>query len=389
MIDVVLPPLTQRELDLGRGLGMYWAFTHLAYYADHAIPARTTLSFQRSYAPDSITRFPRAVNGTPAFIVAQWVEPKEPRVVIAVEGTREWAQILVWSASVANVTEPTVGEYVLQTFRDYANNIQSSLIAANVWTNAFLRSAAPVDFAGHSLGAAIVEILADRVARAAPGKPVNLVKFGSPRIGTNGWTLNRAPLASRRSVYAHIDPIDFLPRYAMARGVGGISPVVLDSGFLVRDRSFQQIGLNGRQEYTRHIDSLENAMRFMLRLQQSVTPLNEWYWHHRNAYRLIIGERTAGDHFYNSLRFQHIELPDENSWGVNFQPGRGIQDDMLVITDPNPADVATGFTPPATPPGPTLVQVPLPQPITGMGLDNVQRGQFSPPPRLHRGHAVP
>lgn len=385
MLAQAIPPIDQLRATLHIQAAEKWALTHLAYYNDAPFTTRSVLSFQRSYGMDDILRFNRVSGGRPGCVVARWTNQPIQRYVIAIEGTTSWGQI--FNLNSATMRQPTGFNYaqVLSTFDDYAVSLMVTLTSTLV---PLLTSTTQKQFAfcGHSLGAAVAEIMVERYARANPQHSFELYKFGSPRVGNRLWEANKTALSRRVSFLCGNDPIFIIPQGGTVRTT---TPAVVPSlalGFAELDRSYMGLDpLDGTGTHPNLDFTPAQGLDFLRWLNSDVTPTNPWFDHNKNQYRLCFTEALSTYQGFESKRFRHVEMPDENTWGANWVTRGGVTSGMLNLLDPAPADVQTGYVAPVITGHGTTAPAVLPQPQTGRGVENVFRGQYTPS-RQHRGH---
>lgn len=385
MLAEHLPPLFASDGNENSLMGEAWALTHLAYYATSGLTARSTESFKRSYAMDSIAATPRVPGGRPGFVVSKWDSDDIQKIVIAIEGATDWQQILQISEATALANFGAVANRrILQLFETYRGEISVQLGLAGVpaWIDS--KASARVVFAGHSLGAAMAELLAEGYAALYPNRYVSCYKFGAPRIGNEVHVNNLLPLYNRLSVYAHTDPIQLIPNVGIPRNAAGAFATNLPVGFLRPDGRGRGIGDDGLQSSPYESLPLDQVIRIIAQVNAASVPSNPWYWHHRNAYRYVISQLFPDRLTMEPLRFRHWELPDENSWGYAYRRNQGITEAMLAFGAPAPADQPTGYV---APPLSGAHRAARPQAETGRGVENIHRGEFRPPnPREHGRH---
>lgn len=386
MLAQSLPALQENAANLPLLAAEKWMLCHLAYYNDVAFPARTVESFKRAWGMDTIERYPRTVGGTPGFVVAKWVNTHPAKVVVAIEGATSWGQIFNLHAAQLSQWTTSSSERVLTLFKERFLDILGQLAGAGFNTFINQNDAKIVSFAGHSLGAAIAECLAQSYAVNSPNNHIKLHKFGSPRVGNQHWVANLAPIACRESWYCATDPIQTIPQAGVPRGLTPATPDFLQAGFMVTNSNSRALSRFGNNA-TPTVDATpETYLQFLRWLDTEKTTDNPWYWHHRNAYRLMWCERFADAYPQARLRTRFLEMPDENRWGQNFAGNGTITAGMLDMNGTDPDDVQTGYVAPeplphSTTPRPAVA----PQAATNMGIENVQRGQYATP-RIHRGH---
>ena len=382
MLAQTLPPLAENHRDTFILAAERMALTLLAYYTSTGVTERSETSFKRAYGIDELIYFPRIPDGRPGFLVAKWTQTHQKKAVIAIEGTTAWAQLLtIQSATSTEVYSGTTAR-VLSLFRTYAIAIRQVLEAHAVWGWLHANDNKIVVCAGHSLGAACAEILGDILQQHNNHNQYKVVKFGSPRIGNAAYVRALPILAGRQNWYADIDPIHLLPQVSVPRAMGADFTPNLQAGFLIPDGQGYALTRWGNSNAPSSFENPFRVMEVISQVNQEQTPDMAWYWHHRNAYRYVFSQVAAGFSTYDLLRFRHIELPDENQWGVRYVRDAGIVPAMLTLEDPNPTDVQTGYVAPTS----TTIGHGRPfQAETSPGIENIRRGNFGTPQR-HRGH---
>jgi hypothetical protein len=344
------------------------------------------VSLVRSYAWDTFQVLPRVADHAPCTVIAKRLAGKEKRITVAIEGTNSLSQIMGnWTSGA--LVEDVAGRWLTyKPFNDRAVEVQAALEASGFSTLLDDNPEAQVIFTGHSLGAAIAEILCFTYRSAKPFINYQLWKFGAPKVGTTSWTRNVEQTLYDTSFYTEADPMYLFPNYMPPRGVAAYLLPTINLGLLTSDRHKWRARPNGSTGGGGEFDDITNALRLSRLFTSNVTdPANPWYWHRVNGYRYTITQMLNRVGGLEAARFRYFEAPNENNWGAAYVQDGGVTDLMTQIVDPAPAMFVTNFVPPP-PPNPNQ---PVPPnvviPNSGGIIRPEGRGVFATPPR-HRGH---
>ncbi len=346
----------------------------------------SSVSLQRSYAWDSFQVLPRVADAAPCTVIAKRLTGKAKRITVAIEGTHSLAQIMGNWTDGALAVWHTGFPLTYKPFNDRASEVYAALVAAGFNTLLDDNPEAQVIFSGHSLGAAIAELLCYYYRSLKPFINYQLWKFGSPKVGTGAWRTSVDETLYDTSFYTEVDPMSLFPNYLPPRGVATYLLPVVNLGLLSGDRFKWRARPNGSTGGSGYFDDIQNAMSQARLLTHDVTdPGNPWYWHRVNGYRYTITQMLNRQAGLEGARFRYVEAPTENNWGAAYVQDGGVTTPMTIIADPAPAQFVTNFVPPP-PPNPNQ---PVPPnvivPNSASLIRPEGRGVFATPPR-HRGH---
>jgi len=218
---------------------------------------------------------------------------------------------------------------------------------------------------------------------ANPVRQFFLYKFAAPRFGNARWNNGRSNRVPVVNVYDHRDPVWTLPSIS--------TTISLGSGFLgapafeayVRDpvvTTYDEAAIP-TGEYNQR--GFVNDVTTIAAYYHTMDASNPWFYHDRQQYRYMFCQRAWVGEDVLAHRLNFLEHNDENTWQVNFRPGRGVQGDMFVLAVPPPDD-----TVPSTPSviaasqQPPPAQVVLPQNAFdfGVGGEDADWGAAQPIP---------
>lgn len=314
------------------------AYSCLSYYTDFAIEPRVAQSFERAWGHNTLIKFPKVVGltgpNTPGFMAFIWNDGTFKRVLIAVQGTTDSSQ---------NANNP-VSECLVPAFRldgmtgrsgavyrqwnRLANDVWAQVQAHPVLWAAINTERTVMTFTGHSLGAAVAEVLASNFKQLNPWRRVRLCKFASPRVGTSRWEPFLGTSVPTMSIYCGRDPIHFVPASGLRMDVNlnplsGLAPVTIWQN-LRRDHVVYRIRRDGPQwTIGFRDDGLYNEVAAVAWLASAMTPANPWFDHLVSSYRLGMMNFAASINDTLKTRFNYLELPNENIWQSVFVPGSG------------------------------------------------------------------
>lgn len=343
-------------------------------------------SLVRSWAWDTFQVLPRVEDHAPCTVIAKRLEGKDKRITVAIEGTQTLNQIMGnWTGGAIEVWH-TGFPYTYKPFNDRATEVLAALDVAGFDDLLEANQQCQVIFTGHSLGAAIAELLCFFYRTQKPHLNYQLWKFGSPKIGTGNWRRTVEQTLYDTSFYTQDDPMSVFPNYLPPRGVASYLLPAFNTGLLVRDNHEWRVRPSGSVGANSLFGDVQTAMGLArLFSEPFYTPENPWYWHRLNGYRYTITQMLNRVGGLEAARFRYFEAPTENNWGWAYQQDRGITPEMLELLSPAPDQFVTNFQPPP-PPNPN--QPPPPNVIVDQGGAIVRpegRGIFATPPR-HRGH---
>lgn len=340
MISASCPRLRVGQLfDFGPEIEAF-ALTYLAQYNAEAMQPRVLTAFQRAWGMSSITYIPRVAGNEPGLCYAVYNGDGVNKVVVGIEGITNWRQL--WSSSSGSLNPTTIAGTQGQVWglaATYAAAIMAKLQADDAFMHEFTRPNAVLHWGGFSMGGAIAEILTERFHLLRPGKLMRLFKWGAPSVGTARWNESRFSRVFALSTYLETDPADNFPAAGLRLGFDGflsspIAPIryAYDPNQTIWDR---------RGAHVRAIRGhfIGGVVGLTADYYRTLNEDNPWFWHSMDQYRNMYCEMLYERNDLLKYRFNYLEFNDENSWQVNFAPGRGFQPDMKTVLGTQPPDV--------------------------------------------------
>lgn len=317
-----------------------FAMTYLAQYNAEATQPRVITAYQRAWAMSAINFIPRVAGNEPGLCWAVYNGAGVNKVVVGIEGITNWSQL--WSASSGSLSPTTITGLTGQVWglaATYAQAIMAKLLADDTFMHEFTRPNAVLHWGGFSMGGAIAEILTERFHLLRPSKIMRLFKWGAPAVGNDRWNHSRWCQNFVLSTYLESDPADNFPAAGIRLGFDGFlsSPVAplryaYDPNQTNWDRMGRQVrGLRGH--------FIGGVVGLTADYYRTLNEDNPWFWHSMDQYRNMYCEMLDPREDLLKYRFTYLEHNDENSWGLKFRPGRGVQPDMKELISPAPDDV--------------------------------------------------
>jgi Lipase (class 3) len=326
--------------------GQALAFTYLSQYSGSALEPRVFNAYTYAFGATDIVSLAPGTDNNPGVTLALFRSQQGlQHCLVAIHGATDFPSF--WSMF-AGIGYQTVTGCTGSVFNAFASR------AATMWTRLFANAdfAAMVasnrtvfTFTGHSLGAAMAEILAYRFKAANPWRDVRCIKFASPRVGTSRWKDNRNPNVKFASIYVDRDPIHHFP--VIPSTLTAITDPT--NGLLLRNfaRDDAPWRLTPRHfAWVNHYtdDGLLAELHYAGQAVQSITTANPWFDHLPGAYRNMFMNYCAIRPDALKYRFNYLENPDENQWQVLFTPGMREYAAMNVldVVQPDPVQPISG-----------------------------------------------
>jgi hypothetical protein len=337
-----LPPV-ERTADISaEELAEAMALVYLAYYNTADFEPRVDTSHKRAFGLDTLRRFARS-GSTPGFVVAKATLAHRNTMTIAIEGTTSLGQIDPILQQFNTVPQNTPAR-CYAPFVTYRDDIWAQMLADNIIAAAIAEGTYITTFTGHSLGAAIADLLAFKWKQTYPAKPVRLIKFGAPRVGTPGY-VNRTNdiVGQRMNVYTALDPIHLFPSaLTFTFGLFNLAGTAARIN-AVSEQNCWQFNPNMNSFRIANLDSPMSSGHFLTvgQLAATLNSANPWYWHFMKSYRLAMMNWCGHARDRAFYRFNFLETPDENSWQVRWGPQTAQWDTMDSsprLISPQPAD---------------------------------------------------
>lgn len=356
MISVTLPPVDRRDRCSLEEVAEALALTYWAYYNNAPVEPRVWTAMQRAWGLDTHKLFARdGVNV--GFITTTATLPHRKTFNVGIEGTTNLSQVGEYiNAELTRGLPPGVLRSVYKYFLDKADVVWDRLHADATSLAAINSGLYMFTFSGHSLGAAVADLLAFKWKQTYPAKPVRVIKFGCPRIG-NTFYVNRTeyPVLTA-SFYAHEDPIHQFPSSTicpvnllnLVGAVTRLNPCSDDTVSIIPrvPRNGAAGAYGGIYGYT--LSNAQSCGHFLdaIALSRTIDPDNVWYWHLMKSYRLCMMNLVKGRDDMLKYRFNYLEFNDENAWQVRHGPGTLQWNTMdtapLLPVQPDPQEPISG-----------------------------------------------
>lgn len=313
-----------------------FAFTYLAGYNNASIEPRVNQAFGKAYNPTQIINIPRVNGGMPGGTVAMWTQQATVRMLVAVEGVFGLNQLGGLLDAIMGTNYHGMFGQVAAIYSDYADAFRARL-EANPIINQFLTQRPHlVTFCGHSMGAAMAELMAAKLKRELPSKTIRLIKFGAPRVGTSVWQRSNLANIKRIGVYNENDPIHHFPFVARQTLLGSVMNGLRPLTTYERDDAIFRFRV--REGIARNYlsERIGATVRHASAYIGDPLVANYWQDHRLDSYRLTFMNYAAGNPDLIAWRFNGLEFNDENSWQVLFRPRIALSAMSKVVLDPAP-----------------------------------------------------
>jgi len=324
-----------------------FAFTYLAQYCDTPPSARCIESYKRAYDFDEISFIPSMPGGPPGGLVAIWRGAYRPKVMVAFRGISSWSQLVPLRTGPTAVAYESQPGMVYAPFVANAAALQAALAGNALWTEAWGTRGMPICFAGHSMGGAMADLLADHYQRASFSKVIRCVKFGTPNFASGDFCDRRVRIRKTYNVYTWADPIGYMPTAGVTRStIIGVTPsvsVFLFAGQRATEspKLFVDFQGNMAEQFTYSLTSvLADAARL------SIFPGgrgNIWWFHLMNTYRYCMLSRAVRNNHPDRWRLVYLEHPDENGWAKSFNLNLDDWASLQTTTPGSPPDASVGL----------------------------------------------
>lgn len=343
MISEYLRPVVPRQQISIEEVAEALAFCYLAYYNTAPIQPRVTEAYNRAWGLDQIINFPRD-SSTPGFKVFMMTLESRKRMVIAIEGTTAFSQIMGIIDTYLQGFSTTWPGASVNFYRNVADSIWTKLMANNTCAAAINDGGYIYTFTGHSLGAAAADLLSYKYQSTYTGRAVRCIKFGSPAVGSSRYVRAAKEMVQRRqNVYMENDPIYSFPSPSW------ISPPALVAlnqviGTNMQAEDVCQV-LSRRQPYrasypVEMVSSLRGAFLISDLNGNLMDPSNPWWHHLIKSYRLAMMNTLGNEETIIKYRFNYLEHDDENAWQTRWSPQTLIWSHLDALNSPGPSDVA-------------------------------------------------
>lgn len=379
MIGVNMPAIRpDATLDLTEAIEAF-SYCMLASYNAAGVTGRAETSYRRSWGLLDINYFPRVAGGRPAFLIARYDLDPYPRAIVAIEGVSSISNYfnLIWGQGAVTVTGCAGRVFI--PFANYAAEINTILADYSPFVvGPLVRQLWQITFAGFSMGAAIAEILANQWANTAAARAWKMFTFGKPRVGNYRWLANRNASIRGLNIVNNDDPVCNVPQTAPTRITNVFSSVPSIITAFQRDHWAQRFDKRGNQ--LSNYGDWQDAMAVTTAREafRDINANNPWYDHQLFAYRLMLTNWAAQVNASTLYRFRHLELPDNNRWGPNYDGQALVDAELIGLNIPDPEDA----------PLPQALRTPDDQPRPlgrhlSLGEEAPQEVFAEPPPRIN------
>lgn len=321
--------------------------SYLAYYNDQAFQPRTYQAYTRAFGLDNLKRFARALP-QPGYMAAFATLPHRKTLTIAIEGTTDMSQISPLLELFNTVGGGSLGllARVFGFFNDQANAIWTQIHADTDCAAAIANGATMFTFTGHSLGAAVADILSWRFRKTYPAKNVRVIKFGCPRVGNTFYVNRTVDLVKKRNVYVNGDPIHQFPSASIfAMGPLNVIGTATRCNPCSEDTS-SDFTLDGSPMLGVQADFTQSSGHYldMVWLARAFTRDNPWWRHMMKTYRLCLMNLCGRTNDIIKYRINYLEHNDENTWQSRWSPGQLNWDvlDGLSVVPPDEVEPISG-----------------------------------------------
>lgn len=335
MISISLPPVFFGGGNVATGeVFEAFAMAYWSQYNTEAVQARVLECHKRAWGVDSVYLFPRDPDTHPGALVARIGTPDNYRTVVAIEGMASIRQIVGTHGALDPVAITNIRGHVVKAFKDAAFLVWAELIANPLVAADLLAPGRIVTFTGHSQGAAIADILASYCKSIVRGKTIHLVKFASPRVGTERYREARNPAIKVKSIWTERDLLISIPSGNLTFWQPSGNPFrPLTALALYKADYGRVLNTYGSEDYhaERGVQDLNvaSALRFFT---HTPSPDNPWYTHTPDYYRLCLTAWAMREPDDFGFRLKYLEHNDDNRFqrlwfpGLASVPDHGLDD---------------------------------------------------------------
>lgn len=322
-----------------------FAATYWASYNAFDVFARAATSMRRAWDFDDYAMVPRVTGGRPGYVILKWNGGGVCKVLVAIEGMTSLSQL--WAAFVgtnALGASPLLGR-VFHAFKTFGDTIATEIAAHPLVTNAFSAPPVAITITGFSLGAAIAEYIGAKFSVSNAIVPVRVVKFGSPRVGSNYWRDGNTHATGNNNIYCRNDPIHNFPYSTMNQlefpTLGFTDPFT----FYANNSRITRMGEDGRSFSFVEPEGYTDYVRASLDGHAAPTPPNPWAYHSYDQYRRMMVSRSIDAGADVEQRIRYLEYFAGDWFGTNFASNFSDLSFLMASQPGNPPD----FVPPTDP----------------------------------------
>ena len=315
------------------------ALAYLAGYNDQAIQPRVLTSLKNAYAMDDIVLRAFVPGGRPGYAITKWVNENRQSVTVSIEGLRVWSQLRNWWSGFGSQSFLSGRGVAFAQFYNFAVAIRDELLATTDFNTLWNAPGSTFTFTGHSMGAAVAEILAELMKVNNPRRVIKLVKFGSPRVGDANYVRSLSRGVFRESWYYGRDPVDILPYYSPSSFSMSTTNTMVGFTWYAQDSNATRIDPTGHYLDPFHVGGAVQSGQYLRSFGLPVNVNSPWFDHTIKAYRFGF---MVYNNWYNGLglwRFRYLEFNDENQWGLQFNNQSAFTDLMQALVTPQPDPV--------------------------------------------------
>lgn len=368
MLQNQMPALTWNNMSLSEELCESYAFTYLAKYNAADWAARSLQSFYRAFAPSDVQRVARVDGGKPSYVIAFWDYGIQKRMLVAIEGLTSRTQLNPLLVGPNSTSMNPLPGFCYGAFKTFAEAIAAELLARTDFLSYWNTAGCQVTFAGFSLGAAVAEIIAVKMALLKPTAHIGIVKFGAPRTGDLAWVQGPVSQIPTSCVYVGADKIDVIPYVTAANLQFQLFVFQTFVTNYAANPSQLRFDMSGRFSNDFNETGFVEYRRAITDLARTVDDTNRWWYHAYDAYRLALLNLAIDQQSSAEWRFRYLEFNDDNQWQTLFRTGLTDYTGLVGLVDPNPADFVNDLTPQQARTAERAIAAPqlIPSPMQGL-----------------------
>lgn len=368
------------------------ALTYLSQYCNETLDDRVRQCFFRAFGMDYLWAIPDNGDNKPGCILSSWENDDGPQMHVAIHGVQGVGSVWELLTPVGYSAITGLAGSLWTAFKTAADDLliplssgsdEGRLASNESYVRLKSHRRLTITFSGHSLGAAMAELMAYRFKDRHESADVRLIKFGSPRVGNAAWRDNRNRYVKFASVYNGRDPIHYFPWIPSELSFLTLGAANLVVRSPARDDAPMRLDPDEGRIRSTYLGTWSGAeIDAGLFAFRSHVFSNAWYDHSMNSYRLSWMSYLAQMQDAAQYRFNFLEHPDENNWHQLFTPGMRQWESLTGFSGGGDADPIAPIAPRVE----QLADAPAPAPrIAPIAQDDGLlfgpfRSDFSAPP---------